>query len=803
MSARTLRRSARLASVMLALLVLAFTSKEASGQDQTLLLEVVVNEYTTGKIGEFVLRDGLLYAKREELERVGLRVPQSMRTTTDGLVKISELPAVKVRLDQSSQTLHVTAQADRLMPDMLQAPGGPPKGKVESSWGATLNYDVIGTAIGNSSFTNLWPGQSVAGGQFDMRLFSPWGVLSSGLLGYLGPNPTGFGNYGAIRLDTTYTYSDPDDLMRYRAGDFITGGLPWTRPVRLGGAQVSRDFRLRPDLITFPMASVAGTVAVPSTVDVLVNDTRVLSRNVAPGPFQVPQLPVVQGAGTVTMAVTNALGQQVLTETPFYSSALLLQRGLDSFSAEAGLLRLNWGLVSNDYGSAGGVATYRRGITDWLTVEAHGEGTSNLGMGGLGLVVNVADLAVANFAAAGSSRAGQTGTQFTAGVQRLGRRWNLSAFASFASSGFADIAAVNGQPVPQFQLSASAGLALGPYGSVSVGYNVLNTPTAFVQTYSSLGQLSYLQPAQNTQLLTGTYTVQVLEKVSLYATGYNDFTGTAGSGVMVGLTMPLGSRSSASLSSSATSQDNTAQVQLMQTPIAIGDWGYRLFGGLSQVGGSHAFAEANYKSPWALLFAGVDQYGGQTTLQAGARGALSLIGGGLFASNPIPDSFAVVDTNGFKDVRVQQENREFGRTDSSGQLLVPDLRSFDLNHISIDPTDVPPDATVSYTQREVRPQDRSGVVVRFPIKTSRAALLQLTDEAGQPIPLGSIATLKSSGATAPVGYEGKVYLVDLEPRNEVTVERRNGQRCGVTFDYRPKPGDIPFIGPIRCREKAN
>jgi outer membrane usher protein len=178
-------------------------------------------------------------------------------------------------------------------------------------------------------------------------------------------------------------------------------------------------------------------------------------------------------------------------------------------------------------------------------------------------------------------------------------------------------------------------------------------------------------------------------------------------------------------------------------------------------------------------------------------------GGGLFASNPIPDSFAVVDTNGFKDVRVQQENREFGRTDASGQLLVPDLQSFDLNHLSIDPTDIPPDATVGYTQREVRPQDRSGVVVRFPIKTSRAALLQLTDEAGQRIPLGSVATLKSTGAAMPVGYEGKVYLVDLEPRNEVTVERRNGQRCGVTFDYRPKPGDIPVIGPIRCREKAH
>ena len=296
--------------------------------------------------------------------------------------------------------------------------------------------------------------------------------------------------------------------------------------------------------------------------------------------------------------------------------------------------------------------------------------------------------------------------------------------------------------------------------------------------------------------------MQVLDKVSLYATAYNDFSGTAGSGLLVGLTIPLGSRSSASVSTGATSQDNTAQVQLMQTPFAIGDWGWRLFGGLSQVNSSHEFADVQYKSPWALLIAGVDQNGSQTTLQAEARGALSLIGGGLFASNPITDSFAVVDTNGYKDVRVQQENREFGRTDSAGQILVPDLRSFDINNLSIDPTDIPPDATVGYTQRQVRPQDRSGVVVRFPIETSRGALVQLTDDAGKVIPLGSIATLRSTRIAAPVGYDGKVYLVDLEPRNEVTVERGNGQRCVATFGYQAKPGDVPVIGPIRCRESG-
>jgi outer membrane usher protein len=36
-------------------------------------------------------------------------------------------------------------------------------------------------------------------------------------------------------------------------------------------------------------------------------------------------------------------------------------------------------------------------------------------------------------------------------------------------------------------------------------------------------------------------------------------------------------------------------------------------------------------------------------------------------------------------VHVLQENRDVGSTNSSGRLLVPDMRSFDLNHVAIEP----------------------------------------------------------------------------------------------------------------------
>ena len=142
-----------------------------------------------------------------------------------------------------------------------------------------------------------------------------------------------------------------------------------------------------------------------------------------------------------------------------------------------------------------------------------------------------------------------------------------------------------------------------------------------------------------------------------------------------------------------------------------------------------------------------------------------------------------------------------GSTNSSGRLLVPDMRSFDLNHITIVPTDIPPDATINDASREMRPQDRSGIVVRFPVKISHGALLRLVDEAGVPLAVGSTATLRATGVTVPVGYDGDAYLEDLGGHNEVTVERTDGHRCVVAFAYQPVPDEIPTIGPLRCVDK--
>lgn len=744
-----------------------------------LLLAVIINGQDTGKIGEFVERDGVVLARPAELDALGFRTPQAP-TTPDGLLPLSAIAGVQYRIDRAAQTLIVTAPDAALTPALLGSGAAAQIIPVQSSIGATLNYDLVGTRVG---------AENTVAGQFDLRGFSSWGVASTGLL--VSPRATDENSansgYQAVRLDSTWTFSDPDRLTRYRIGDFINGGLGWSRPVRLGGGQFAVDFSLRPDLVTIPLPAISGTAAVPSSVDVLVNGIKVFSGQAQPGPFVIPQLPVVSGASNVSLAVTDALGRQVITTLPFYTGGGLLASGLQTWSLGGGFVRLHYATISNDYGPAALSGTWRRGISDDLTLEAHAEGSKALAMVGGGGVFNLANLGLINFGVAGSTGYGRSGLLVEAGFARSARPFSLNLNAIWAQRDFRDIAAQNFDPVPTLQLNGGIGFELGRFGTLSAAYNRIDRPAD-----TATGQ-----DEQNARLVSATYSIQ-LGRVSGFANGFHDLVSHS-TGFMLGVTVPLGIRSSVTGGAVSDSGRLYGQIQSSQSAAEVGEFGYQAYA--AEGSQSHEFFNGVYISPWAQLSAGADRTGGQTSVRLEAQGAISALDGALFPSPPVNDAFAVVDTNGLAGVHVLHENRVAGETDAGGRIFIRDLRSFEINHITIDPNDVPVDTALSSATHDVRPQDRSGLVIPFSIRRSQGALLRLVDDSGMAIPAGSAATLVSTHVAVPVGYDGEAYVEDLAAHNELNVTEPDGKRCAAKFDYTPRPGDIPVIGPVRCQSE--
>jgi outer membrane usher protein len=350
---------------------------------------------------------------------------------------------------------------------------------------------------------------------------------------------------------------------------------------------------------------------------------------------------------------------------------------------------------------------------------------------------------------------------------------------------------MNGSGIQRKQLSAYTSYSSRRYGTVGASYAEIN------QDASSTILGSGGANAQRSRVFTANYSIQI-RRAAFYATEFRNLqsTGSGSNGLQVGVTISIGKYRSMSASGAS---DGSRQLQVQQSAPQVGDWGYQTY--IAGGGSSHEFAQGQYKSPVGLFTAGVDRNYGLTTVRLESLGAISLVDKALFTSNEIYDSFAVVDTRPVENIRVYQENRYVGTTGKTGRLLVPDMRSFDLNHISIDPTDVPADISLISDKLSLRPQDRSGVVIKFPIHISHSALLRLVDQAGALMPEGSVATLHATGAVVPVGFDGQAYVEDLSPHNELSVEYPDGKRCTVVFDYLPLPGDIPTIGPLQCVEK--
>ncbi|MER8915393.1 fimbrial biogenesis outer membrane usher protein [Mesorhizobium sp. M0761] len=759
---------------------------------RSLYLEVFINDVSTKLVGNFIeMPDGRLAATPQELKEVGLKPPEDI-ADAGGLVRLDQLADVSFRIDEVAQRLYVTAANDsreaRMVDLGLRLQDRPAP---QSGLGAVLNYSLF--ASSNTLFDkDVELFQGVSGG-FDARVFSPYGTLSQSFIaGYSDGRLDGF-----TRLNTTWSYSDPDRLMTYRAGDFISGGLSWTRPVYLGGIQAQRNFHLRSDLVTLPLPSFGGTAAVPSTLEVYTQNVRTYSGDIQPGPFQVTNLPVFTGAGQAQVVLRDSLGRETTATLPFYASSMLLRQGLLDFSVEAGMARRNFGISSDDYdGRVMGVATARYGVTDRLTLEAHAEGGADLINGGIGAAFPLGAYGAASLAVAGSHHDGRTGSLVDARVEFGYDGWAVNARMQRAFGGYDDIASVTAQPVildPDDFTRFSAGVPR------AVDQVTLSVPMPI--DFSSLNfSYTHLKDAEGetSQIVGLSYSQAIFKRSTLYATAFADLDDGDSYGIFAGISIPFNDDVMASTGVEHGPDGLNVVADLAKSERAEdGSIGWRLRTSEGEV--PNRSAAVSYRAPFARFEAGAQQFDKDFRVTGQMDGAIAVAGGGVFATNRIDDAFAVVDV-GTPDVEVLHQNRPVGRTDSKGRILVTGLNSYELNTVSIDPKNLPVDADVPATKETVVPADRNGVVLKFGVsEAAQAALVTLVDSSGTPLEAGLSGRVDGGTEDFVVGYDGQAYIKGLGKQNSVQVERADGGSCRAEFPFEAVRGRQVVIGDVVCQ----
>ena len=260
-----------------------------------------------------------------------VKTPIAIRRV-DEYVPLARIPGITAQVDMRTLELNITAPSNMFavtrlaMESRAQGPVSP------AATGAFLNYDLLAS---RSSADRTY------GGTLEGVLFNRYGSLVSNLLASRSPDES----TRAVRLDTYYQMDFPDRLNRLRLGDNITTSGSWGRAVRYGGIKFGTDFSLSPNLISMPLLNLGATAALPSTVDLYINNALQRRYSVPPGPFAIDQIPIITGAGDGRIVVRNALGQDQIIEVPFFRLPLQLRAGLSDYALEVGRLRNNFPCV--------------------------------------------------------------------------------------------------------------------------------------------------------------------------------------------------------------------------------------------------------------------------------------------------------------------------------------------------------------------------------------------------------------------------------------------------------------------------
>ena len=801
------KQLAKTAALGLALLIALFPARgradDATPPAPTYQLDVTINGQSTGLVAKFAdMGDGRFASPVSEMRELGFKVPEGGKD--DDLIPLDGFQGLSYVYDEQKQAIAIeTNDANRVSKFYDARSESDLVAVTPSDYGAVLNYTVFGSHGGDQGITSVNNAYNFSGlnTSLDGRLIFPLGVLNqTAIVGMTLADES-----QALRLETTYTFSDDENLVRWKAGDFISGGTNWSRPVRLGGVQAQRAFSMRPDLVKSPLPAVSGSAAVPSAVDVYVNGIKSYSKQVAAGPYQIDNIPTVTGSGVAQVVTRDASGRESVQSLNFYNSPQLLRQGLYDFSVESGLTRSHYGIESWGYGDALiGSGTLRGGVNDWLTLETHGEGGDGLFNLGAGLVARALDMGIVSAAATGSSSSKGTGYQLYGGLETKVGTVSINARTQHSFDDYDDLASLTARDnpfIPTVNAFGVAGLSTSFFSFApprAIDQITFSTPISFDKSTISATYLRYQAADEDTtELVTTTYSRPLIENANFYATGYVDINDTNKSGFYLGVSMPLGNDVSVNAGLSKQNGDYTPSIDAAK-PVTqeTGSWGWRIrdYEGSNQ----YRTAAVGYRAEMAKVEAGVVQNSGDVSVTATVEGAVAVLGGNVYASNRIDDSFAVVDAHA-PGVKVQHQNLLVGATNDDGKILIPGLTSYNKNKIAIDPMDLPLNAEMATTYKYVAPGYKSGVYVDFDVKQATPnAIVVLKGIDGQFIPAGSEGHIDGSDEPFIVGYDGQAFIKDLHAVNTFHVTLENGI-CSGQFSFAPTSDVQPQIGPEMCQ----
>jgi len=624
--------------------------------------------------------------------------------------------------------------------------------------------------------------------------------------GYLGLNAgTNIGNWH-FRHDGSYSWSSQgssryQDISTYLQRDLpslssqLVIGETYTSgelfdSTQFRGVRLSSDDRMLPDSLRGYAPVVRGVANTNAKVTIRQNGVTLYETTVAPGSFEIDDLYPTGYGGDLNVSVAEADGSVHTFSVPYAAVPLSLRPGISRYSFVAGALRNPQGSSSPLFAQA----TYQRGLTNLVT-----------GYGGVTIATGYAS---AMLGAAFNTSLGAFGADITHAMTSIPgtKRFNGSSVRISYSKSISQ---------------TNTDIAIAAYRYSTSGYFGLNDAMRARDTVRDGGFLDSIWRQRNRASLTlsqrlgekgGQFSVTASTSDYWnragsdinYSVGYNNayrnisynlsatrqrsLGGEMSTLYYVSVTIPLGQARPTTVSGSVTHDTRgrtQVQTRLSDSLGVDNALSYSLnvnhasgSGNSSTDGG----ADVTYRARFAEFSASGSASSDYQQGAIGVRGAMVAHKGGVTLSQPLSETFGIVEAPGAAGARIT--NASGVRVDERGYAIVPYLTPYNLNTVELDPKGISMDVELKETSQQIAPRAGAVPLLTFATTTGRALIIKARQANGAPLPFGAAVYDASGKDLGVVGQASKIFARGLDDKGELTVKWGDDGKsvCRITYD---------------------
>lgn len=597
-------------------------------------------------------------------------------------------------------------------------------------------------------------------GDLSTTLHTPLGRVQNDMIASYGDDA-----FRVRRLVTVFERDFPGSMTRLSLGDSFTRAPRWGRNAAFAGVQYGTDFSMDPSDGWRPYRTFQALLREQSQVDVRVNGAVRRRQSVEPGYSNFDIVPE-SGLNEVEIIIHEANGLSRIEDFSFFASSEALGEGITDYSVAVGVPRSFRGMASEYDDSLLASGMVRHGLSDRLTAEAYGELAQEAGLLGGGGQISAGRIGLLSLSV-GISRTddGETGRILSAGFERNTRRASVQLQARLADPDYTDSVSTLGAPFPDRSIRASGGIYTDA-GSFRASYTEEQDKVLRDRRFLSFG---WEKPFRK-------------DRVSLALSAYQDFERDE-TGFAINLRASFGAFHGGGGYQSADGRKvSTVQLSRLRQPGETVQWAVRAADG---DGGGVYQGDVAADLGMADLIVSAGKFGAASQVMTNLRGGFAAMPGRMALQKQTTGAAAVVRMPQLKGVAIYKDNRVIAVTGEDGVALIPEVRPYQVNTLSLRPEDIPLEYDLrDFSVRFLPGRGLSQIHFDVSRDTSLAFNVRLAD--GAVLPPGTRVELVGSGVVCPVGFQGRVYCPVVEEEDAIAITLPAGRYVQTVEEVRAR-----------------